>query len=462
MFGGEFKGKLKMNEKDLLFAIGLKPKEAIAFLEGKGYQIGFNWYDVWQEAHSKAFTVAGILKQDILIDIHQSLLEAQYSGIPQKEWEKQITKTLYRKGWIGGAADLLKNESGELLGKRLTPHRLHTIYQTNMRTAERVGEYKAMREIVHLRPYWRYITEGDNLVRPAHAQLHNSVYHADDPFWNTFYPPNGWNCRCKVIAVKERDLKREKEWVLRETKPEDFDHYTETVGDVEYQMIAYRLPNGKLFKTDVGFNYNAGQSHLANLGQAMLQKGLTAPPRLASIAINETFKHPKLMKEVKGAFATDVAQIVQNLEQGIARPKGKIYHIGALLPSVVIALERESITLNSAIISIEDRVLYHSLRDDKANRKQGDKRLPILFWENLPEMLLNPLAVLRDKTSRNLEIRDSTLLYVFDTPQGKIAIRFNYKLNGEKINSIRSGEVVLDMNTLRDRNQYDLLYGSLD
>ncbi|KIX29361.1 hypothetical protein HW40_09525 [Mannheimia haemolytica] len=92
-----------------------------------------------------------------------------------------------------------------------------------MRAAERVGEYKAMREIVHLRPYWRYVAKNDTLTRPAHAQLHNSVYHADDPFWHTFYPPNGWNCRCKVFAVKERDIEREKEWVLRETKSEDFE-----------------------------------------------------------------------------------------------------------------------------------------------------------------------------------------------------------------------------------------------
>lgn len=451
-----------MNEKDLLFAIGLKPKEAIAFLEQKGYTLGFNWHEVWQEAHAKAFTVAGVLKQDILIDIHQSLLEAQYNGIPQKEWEKQIIKTLHRKGWIGDTPDLIADENGELLGKRLTPRRLHTIYQTNMRAAERVGEYKAMREIMHLRPYWRYVAKNDNLTRPAHAQLHNSVYHADDPFWHTFYPPNGWNCRCKVYAVKKRDVEREKDWVLRETKSEDFEEYTETVGGVERTLKAYRLPSGKLFKTDAAFNYNAGQSHLANLGQAMLEKSITAPPKLAAVAINETFKHPKLMQAIKDSFALEVLTVSRNLEQGISRGEGRIYHIGALLPPVVIALEHKGIELKSAVISVEDRVIYHSLRDDKANRKQGDKRLPDDFWQDLPEMLLKPVAVLRDRASRNPTIRENSLLYVFNSPQGKVSIRFNYLENGERINSIRSGEIVLDVITLKDKNKYELLYGSLD
>lgn len=34
------------------------------------------------------------------------------------------------------------------------------------------------------------------------------MWAADDPIWQTIYPPNGFNCRCKVRALSARDLER--------------------------------------------------------------------------------------------------------------------------------------------------------------------------------------------------------------------------------------------------------------
>ena len=30
----------------------------------------------------------------------------------------------------------------------------------------------------------------------------------DDPFWDNYYPPNGWNCRCTAIEIRVGDHKR--------------------------------------------------------------------------------------------------------------------------------------------------------------------------------------------------------------------------------------------------------------
>lgn len=47
----------------------------------------------------------------------------------------------------------------------------------------------------------QYRTAGDDKVRPEHAELNGVTLPPSDSFWDTYYPPNGWNCRCTVVQV---------------------------------------------------------------------------------------------------------------------------------------------------------------------------------------------------------------------------------------------------------------------
>lgn len=49
----------------------------------------------------------------------------------------------------------------------------------------------------------QYRTAGDTKVRPEHAALHGVTLPMSDPFWEEFFPPNGWNCRCTVVQVRK-------------------------------------------------------------------------------------------------------------------------------------------------------------------------------------------------------------------------------------------------------------------
>ncbi len=49
----------------------------------------------------------------------------------------------------------------------------------------------------------QYRTAGDSLVREEHAALGGVTLPASDPFWQQYYPPNGWNCRCTVAQVRK-------------------------------------------------------------------------------------------------------------------------------------------------------------------------------------------------------------------------------------------------------------------
>lgn len=44
-----------------------------------------------------------------------------------------------------------------------------------------------------------YRTQEDERVRDTHRPLNGITLPHNNIFWRTFYPPNGWNCRCTVI-----------------------------------------------------------------------------------------------------------------------------------------------------------------------------------------------------------------------------------------------------------------------
>ena len=49
--------------------------------------------------------------------------------------------------------------------------------------------------------YLQYRTAHDGKVRPEHAELHGITLPMSDRFWEEYFPPNGWNCRCSVEKV---------------------------------------------------------------------------------------------------------------------------------------------------------------------------------------------------------------------------------------------------------------------
>lgn len=51
----------------------------------------------------------------------------------------------------------------------------------------------------------QYRTQNDGSVRPEHQALHGVTLPKDDPFWDSCYPPLGWNCRCTVVEVPAED-----------------------------------------------------------------------------------------------------------------------------------------------------------------------------------------------------------------------------------------------------------------
>jgi hypothetical protein len=185
---------------DITLDLTQAPKRNIEFLKGKGQKITFNHDEMSHEQHLKAFTVAKAMRNDIVNDIHESLIESMESGRGFDDWKRNIKPTLAEYGWYG-KTEVKDPRTGEIKEIDVNPHRLKNIYRTNINTAYAKGRYDEMMENEYA-VYWRFVTFGDEGVRDKHAEWHNVVRHRDDPWWETHYPLKAgegwWGCRCDV------------------------------------------------------------------------------------------------------------------------------------------------------------------------------------------------------------------------------------------------------------------------
>lgn len=249
---------------DLKEVIGLKPEKAIEYFKAKGYAITWDWQDLWQEAHAKAFTVAKVVKMDILQDIRDGLEAALDQGITYQEFAKTLTPKLKAKGWWG-KEEQVDETTGEITEIQLgSPYRLRTIFDQNIQTAYNVGRYRTQMENIADRPFLQYVAVMDQKTRPAHAALNGRVFRYNDDFWSSFYPPNGWRCRCRVRALDgetmaDKGLEEETSQGKLTSRDELVSKKTGEVAQVTVFTAADPVTGKKVsVAPDVGWSYNPG------------------------------------------------------------------------------------------------------------------------------------------------------------------------------------------------------------
>lgn len=145
------------------------------------------------EAQTRAFAVADISSIDALMTIHDALGEALKHGESFGDFKKRIREQITANGW----------------GRK----RVATIYRTNIQTAYNVGHWK--NHVSNGMEVLVYDAVGDSRTRPTHAALDGKAFRIDDDFWDTWYPPNGFGCRCttqgmSLIEAEARGITIEK------------------------------------------------------------------------------------------------------------------------------------------------------------------------------------------------------------------------------------------------------------
>lgn len=109
---------------------------------------------------------------------------------------------------------------------------LQAEYDTAVQSARMARKWSDYERDADVYPYLRYETQGDARVRPEHQLLDGVIKRIDDPFWDKYYPPNGWRCRCDVVQERsDKDSKMFLEPSDKEVKPE-FRRNTGKTGEV--------------------------------------------------------------------------------------------------------------------------------------------------------------------------------------------------------------------------------------
>lgn len=102
------------------------------------------------------------------------------------------------------------------------------------------SRWRDIEESMDTHPYLMYVTKRDSHVRDTHRLLDGIVLPADDPFWNEYYPPNDWNCRCSTRKLTAREA----EHYLKQYKG------SPPSGSTAAKMAEQGTP--KLFRQNVG------------------------------------------------------------------------------------------------------------------------------------------------------------------------------------------------------------------
>lgn len=232
---------------NLAFAFSLTPKAALDYFLAKGYRVNPDgWAAVEAAMNRKAFTVARVASLDLLQDIRASVDKAMSSGTTFAQFQKELMPKMKALGWWG------KDENGVQLG---SPHRLSTIFRTNVQTSYMEGRWQGLMKNVDSRPWIEYVAILDSRTRPAHRALNGKVFRYDDIFWRTHRPPIAWACRCRIRALNDRDL--EERGITPSTGDGNISHYTPEAQGYRQPQAGYHDPaTGNEVKTDVGWGYD--------------------------------------------------------------------------------------------------------------------------------------------------------------------------------------------------------------
>lgn len=262
-------------------AVQLPFKESIEFYRDKINLPTSDWTSIWETQHSKAFVVAGAQSDALLEDFYNAIQDAKQNGGGYEDFKGRFNEIATKHGWSYNGAPGWRSK---------------VIYDTNITQAYNAGRYVQMQAVKHLRPFWQYKHISIENPRLEHKAWDGKILPADDPWWDTHSPQNGWGCKCRIYSLSS--LEAEKIWQASgKTGPDESPEIKwvqKTVGKNGSQPRDVLTPEG----IDPGFGYSPGKAYLEPLTVQPL-RGYDAVLQERDKPWPTTFKKPNLPKPTK-------------------------------------------------------------------------------------------------------------------------------------------------------------------
>lgn len=267
--------------------------EAIDFLRAKTRLPTRAWTDLWQDQHSRAFVVAGAMKDALVADFHEAVTKAIAEGTTIEDFRKDFDRIVSDHGW-------------SYKGSR--EWRSRVIFETNLRTAYSAGRWAQAVRLKKSHPYLRYVHGHPLHPRKWHLAWHNTVLPVDHEWWKTHFTPNGWGCQCTIQSLSEADLKRLGLKVSPEPPASTLVRHTLNTPDGPKEIW---VPEG----IDPGFAYNPGEGAFGRgANEIAIERhggfdALHAPSSISNSAADltpiATETHPALVPPLKPDGSAD-------------------------------------------------------------------------------------------------------------------------------------------------------------
>lgn len=174
-------------------------EEAIQWFRARTPMADDEWAKLTDDAHRKAFRVAGVADLDLVAQVQKELEFAITDGTTLADFKEAVAEKL-KAAWVGKGID--------------PASRIETIFRVNTQLSYGAGRYKQLTDpaVAKFRPFWLFDSVADHRRSPICTSISNQLagkaLPADDPFWTDHVPPLHVKCRSGIRSLRRSEAEQ--------------------------------------------------------------------------------------------------------------------------------------------------------------------------------------------------------------------------------------------------------------